>query len=235
MSTSGNVTWELQSTAIVNSAFRKTGYLSEDQTLSPTALANGVEALNAIVALFETIGMPLWKRTTATFTPLATTQQFNVPGAIKVAQVVLNDPNGSRYPLIEKSRYDFNMLPTNASAGVPVHYEVATRLPLSTAGLTVNIWPYTADASTIANKQILVVYQKLFDGMFNATDTLDFPAYWIHPLILKLALSMAPEHGLPLGDRASLKADCEEAMNMAKDYGDEDGSLFIQPDYIGKQ
>lgn len=228
MTTSANTSWELQSTALVNAAYRKIGYIAEGVSLSPTALAQGVEALNAIISLMETKGMPLWKRNSITFTPLATTQQFNVPNAIKIAQVVLINNGGSQYPLVEKSRYDFNMLPANSGPGVPVHYEVRTLNPL-TSGMTVNIWPYTADTGTISNSTVQIWYQKIFDGMFNATDTLDFPAHWTQGIIYKLAQSLAPESGLPLQDRNMLKGEADEAIKASSDYGDEDGSLLIQP------
>jgi hypothetical protein len=226
MSTSGNTSWDLQSTAIVSAAYRKLGYLAEGQTLDPIPLANGVEALNAIVAYLETKGMPLWKRTTTTVAPSLTSQVYTVADAVKVAQVVLVNTGGAQYSLIEKSQYDFNALPTNGGPGVPVHYTVQPTLTTS----TVSIWPLTSDATTVANVTLRIVYQKKFDGFFSAADTLDFPSYWLQGIILKLAVSLAPETGLPLQDRSQLMGMAEQAIKDASDYGDEDGSLYIQPD-----
>lgn len=231
MTTSNNQSWELQELAIVNAAYRKLGYLAEDQALGPTPLAIGVEALNGVVSMLTTKGMPLWKRNVSNVVPTATAQVFTVAGAVKIPQVVLTDNvSGSRYPLIEKSRYDFNMLPTGTT-GVPVHYAVHTLLPLA-SGLNVSIWPTLADSNTVASKTINIWYQKAFDGFFSATDTLDFPAYWTQAVIFQLATVLAPEVGLALPDRASIKALAEEYTKMASDYGDEDGSLYIAPDYM---
>jgi hypothetical protein len=229
MATSGNTSWELASTALVNAAYRKLGYISEGQALSTTALAQGVEALNSIVAYLQTKGMPLWKRTTTTVTPSATSQVYTVSAGVKVAQVYINYPQGARWALQEKSLYDFNALPTNAAAAVPVHYTVQPTI----ADTTVSIWPLTSDTSTIANATLNIVTQKKFDGFFSATDTLDFPSYWTQGIIFKLATALAPEAGLPTADRTLLKAEADEAIAAASDYGDEDGSLYVQPDNMG--
>lgn len=225
MATSNNTSWELASTALVNAAYRKVGYLAEGQTLSTTALANGVEALNTIVYYLQTKGMPLWKRTTTTVVPNATTQVYTVADAVKIAQVYLYDATSSQYDLEEKSLYDFNRLPSSASAGVPVAWAAQPTI----TGHTVSIWPLTSDTGTIAAKTIKIVYQKKFDGFINAGDTLDFPSYWTMAIIFKLAYDLAPESGLPIQDRGLLKAEADDAIISAGGYQDEDGSLFMSP------
>jgi hypothetical protein len=211
----------------VNAAYRKLGYIPEGESLSATALAQGVEALNAIITYLQTKGMPLWKRTTSTVTPSASSQVYTLTAGVKVAQVVINITNGARWALQQKSLYDFNSLPQDAAAGVPVHYTVQPTI----ASTVVSIWPLTSDTSTIANATIDIVYQKKFDGMIAAGDTLDFPSYWTQGIIFKLASALAPEAGLPTQDRTLLKAEADEAIDAAADYGDEDGSLFIQPNH----
>lgn len=225
MATSGNTSWELASTALVEAAYRKIGYLAEGQTISAGALANGVEALNSVIAYLQTKGMPLWKRTTTSHTPSASSQVYTLTAGVKVADVFLNN-GSSQWALQQKSLYDFKRLPPDAAAGPPVHYTVQPTI----ASTTVSIWPLTSDTSTITNCTINIVYQKKFDGMMAAGDTLDFPSYWTQGIIFKLAVSLAPEAGLPTPDRTLLKAEADEAIEAASDYGDEDGSLFIQPD-----
>ena len=67
MATSGNTSWELTRDQLVTAAYKKLAYLAEGQTLSAEALADGVEAMNGVITLLETEGMPLWKRTTQVF------------------------------------------------------------------------------------------------------------------------------------------------------------------------
>lgn len=227
MATSGDTSWELASTALVTAAYRKLGYLSQGQTLDAEPLAIGVEALNSVIALMVTKGMPLWKRTTLAVTLVLSQTDYALSDLVKVAQVNLVGTS-IKYPLIEKSLYDFNMLPPG-STGIPVHYTYAP----SIADGTLTIWP-TPDAGAVSNYSLSVVYQKKFDGMVAAGDTLDFPSYWTQGIIFYLASVLAPETGVPLQDRQVLKAFADEAIKMASDYGDEDGSLYIQPTKFGR-
>lgn len=230
MSTSNNTSWALQRDAIVAAAYRKVGYLAQDQVLEAQPLAIGVEALNGVVALLVTNGMPLWKRLTSTVALSATSQVYTINAAEKIAQVVLVNNNGSQYELIEKSLYDFNRLPHNiANPSTPVHYYAQKTL----TGYTVNIWPLVADSTSISTMTIQIVYQKQFDGFFSATDDLDFPSFWTQPVIYQLACALAPETGLPLADRQMLGKEADMFTKMASDYGDEDGSFYMQVDYLG--
>lgn len=225
MTTSNNTTWELDRDEIIESAFAKLGLPGEGNTLSTAQYTRATVVLNSVIALMVTDGMPLWKRTTQVFVPSTVSQVYTLNAAVKIAQVVLKDVNGTQYDLMEKSLYDFNRLPS-ASIGTPVHY---TFQPTISSG-TLQIWPLLSDTSTVATKTIAVVYQKKYDGFFASGETPDFPSYWIQPLIYKLAGALAPEYGLPLNDRQLLKAETKEMVDAASGYGDEDGSLYIMPD-----
>lgn len=225
MSTSGVTTWELNRDQLITRAYAKIGIPGEDNTLSTAQVSDGAEALNAVIALAITDGMPLWKRTTTTLTPSISSQVYTITDAVRVAQVSLQDSGGTKYDLINKSLYDFNRLPTN-SVGVPVHW---TWQPTLT-GSTISIWPPTSDSATVSQKTIKVVYQKEFDGFTSASETLDFPAYWTLAIIYKTAVLLAPEHGVPLNDRTKLEQEAVGFWKQASEYGDEDGSLYIQPE-----
>jgi len=223
MTTSNNTTWDQSRNQIIESALRKLGILQEGQVVSTSEYTVGTQALNAVVMLLATKGMPLWKRTQVIIT-LTSTKTYTISNAIKLAQVTLVDIGGTQYDLIEKSLYDYNRLPNN-STGVPVHY---TYQPKIQDG-TLNIWPLP-DAGSITTKTLKVTYQKEFDGFFNSTETPDFPSYWIQPIIYRLAATLAPEYGVPLQDRQLLLKEAEMYETMAEGYGDEDGSVYFQPD-----
>ena len=223
MTTSANTSWDLTRNQIIESSLRKIGRLQEGQIPSDQEYADGATALNGVIALLATKGMPLWKRISFPIT-LTSTQVYTIPSAVKVAQVVLKDVGGTQYDLIEKSLYDFNRLPTNSS-GCPVHY---TYQPKIQDG-TLTIWPLP-DAGSISTKSLVVVYQKEFDGFFSSSETPDFPAYWNMPLIYFLAVALGPEYGLPIQDRQQLLKEAGEYIAMAEGYGDEDGSIYFQPD-----
>lgn len=230
MTTSADTSWELTRNQLIEAAYRKLGVPGEDNTLSTAQYTDGAQALNSVVALLNADGMPLWKRTTSTQTPSASSQVYTLSTAIKIAQVSLYDTtSGVRYDILQKSLYDFNRLP-QSSIGVPVNY---TWQPAIQGG-TVSIWPLTSDTGTIANKTIKIVYQKEFDGFTASGETLDFPQHWHQAIIYMLAVSLAPEVGFGLQDRQALAQEAAVYKKIASDYGDEDGSLMFQPEIWGR-
>lgn len=226
MTTSNNTSWELNRDEMVTRAYAKLGLPGEGNTLSAAQLADGVQAINAVVALAVTDGMPLWKRTVTTVTPSTTNQKYTLASAVKVAGVFIRDTlSGTQYELRNKSLYDFKQLPLG-TPGLPIHWTWAPAIQ----GGVVSFWPEFSDATTVSSKVLDIVYQKEFDGFFNATETPDFPAYWSLALIYKTAVVLAPEQGVPLQDRQTLMQEAALYWKQASDYGDEDGSLFITPD-----
>lgn len=225
MATSGVTSFEDTRNNLIEAAYRKLGIPGEGNTLSTTQYTDGLEALNSIIALAQTDGMPLWKRTTSSQTPSASSQVYTLANAVKIAAVFLRDSDGVQYELQPKSLYDFMRLPRDA-VGLPVSWTWAPAIE----GGTVSIWPLTSDTSTIATKTIQIVYQKEQEGFDDTTtDTPDFPAYWTLALVYKTAVVLAPESGISLEDRKALNAEALMYWKQASDYGDEDGSLYIQP------
>lgn len=226
MSTSGNTSWELTRNQLIEQAYAKLGIPGEDNTLSTTQYDAGAVALNMAVQLAVTDGMPLWKRTTESVNPSATSQVYTFTTAMKIKAVYIKDTaSGSQYELFEKSLYDFMRLP-QGSVGVPVHWTSQSLIQ----GYTVSIWPLTSDSSTVSSKTLQVVYQKEFDGFTSSVETPDFPAYWIPALVYQTAVLMAPEHGTPLPDRQALEKEVGKYWAMATGMGDEDGSIYFQPE-----
>lgn len=225
MATSGVTSWELTRNEIIEAMYRKLGVPGEGNTLTTEQYADGLEALNSVIALAQTDGMPLWKRTTSSQTPSITSQVYTLANAVKIAAVYLRDTDGTQYELPNKSLYDFMRLP-RGSQGIPVCWTWAPAIE----GGTVSIWPLISDSSTVSTKTIQIVYQKEFDGFSSTTtDTPDFPAYWIPALTYRAAVLLAPEIGIALEDRKDLRAEAAALWKQASDYGDEDGSLYIQP------
>jgi hypothetical protein len=225
MATSGNTSWELTRDQLVIRAFAKIGIPGEGNTLITEQQLAGQEALNAVIALAVTDGMPLWKRTTQQVTLSTTSQVYTVSDAVKITTVYIRDSSGTQYELVNKSLYDFMRLP-RGSVGVPVHWTWQTNIQ----GASVSIWPLTSDSSTVSAKTLQIVYQKEFEGFVSSTDTLDFPAYWTPAIIYQTALMLAPEYGVPLQDRQTLRQEAQGYWAQASGYGDEGGSLFIQPE-----
>lgn len=229
MTTSGNISWELDRDGLIEAAYRKIGIPGEGNTLSATQYADGTEAVNNVIQLAITDGMPLWKRIISTVVPSASSQVYTISDAVKIAGVYIRDTtSGVQYSLINKSLYDFKYLPQYAAPGLPIHWMAQPVIQ----GYTVSIWPLTSDSDTISNKLIDIIYQQEFSNMVSSTDTFDFPAYWLPALTYKTAVLLAPESGVPMNDRIQLKQEAKEYWDMAKGYGDEDGSLYLQADVL---
>jgi hypothetical protein len=225
MATSGSTSFELTRDDIIKAALRKCGALAEGETPSTESITNGAQALNNIVVRFATLGMPLWKRTELPVTLVLGQRDYTIVNSLKAPQVILKDnTGGTQYELIPKSRYDYNRLPSNTS-GIPVHFTFNPNLENG----TVTIWP-TPDASAVATKSLVVVYQKEFDGYTASGNTPDFPSYWNDATIYELAVNIAPEYGVPLLDRQALKQEAKAYLDQAMGYGDEEDSLYIQPE-----
>jgi hypothetical protein len=225
MSTSGDTSWVLTRDNIINAALRKIGALSLGQSPSSTEISNATLELNALIRLLQTDGMPLWKRTETNVSIVAGAATYTISNATKIPEVYLVSSTGTtRYPMTEKSKYDFLALP-NSNGSLPVHWYATPTL----TDYQISIWP-TPDTDAASNYTLTVISQKKFDDFVNATDNPDFPAYWMDALIYGLAVRMAPEYGLPLMERQHLIKEYEMYKEAAQGYGDEDGSFYIQPE-----
>jgi hypothetical protein len=227
MATATTTSWELTRNEIINAALRKIGVIAKGQTADSEDLINGAQALNSLIQLFATDGMPLWKRTEVSVTLVDGQQTYTLTNTVKLAQVVLRATAGAtQYPLIQKSLYDFNALPQgDESEGTPVHYTFQPKIQDG----TLRVWP-TPDSGAASAYTLIAVIQKEFGTFVSATETPDFPPYWTDALVYGLAQRLAPEFGIPIEDRSLLAKEAAEYKAMATMYGDEDGSLFIAPE-----
>lgn len=229
MATSGVTTFSMTGDELVKAAMRKLAVLGDGQSPTITQLANGTEALNAMLKTFTVKGMPLWVITEHTFPMTATRtytfgtgQTINIPAPLKVTQVFFTDG----VTLDPRTHYDYNLLSGQASSAAPTSYWYE---PLNQIG-KLHLWP-TPDASTIANRTLTIVYQRPFHDMVVGTNTLDFPQHWHEAVIFGLAWRLCGEYGVPLADRKTLTQEAEYFLQEALSFGTEDGSLFLQPDW----
>ena len=231
MTTSGVTIYQLSRDDLITAALRKLGVLAEGQTPSAQNLSDGAQAVNVLIAALRSIGMPLWARKTYSFNPVANTgsydigigKTFNTAYPLHIMQAYRQDgSNTTKINMEVIPNFNYNLYPTS-SGGTPIQLSYQ---PFINYG-TIRLWPIP-DASATSST-ITIVYQSPFEYFNAATDTLAFPEEWYLAIIYKLATLLAPEWGIPLADRQDLKKDAAEFIEMAKEVGYEDGSLFIQP------
>src|SRR5687768_2986396 len=121
MTTSADTTYELTRNNIIEAAMRKCGRLAKGVSADSTDLSNGQQALNAIIAEFQTLGMPLWARKDYSVTLVASqrdytigeSQTINTPFPLKMQKVVLETiTGGAMRELFPVAYQDFRLLNT---------------------------------------------------------------------------------------------------------------------------
>lgn len=242
MAISGDTTWNLTQAQIANAALRKLGVISDGATATSTQLTAAYEALNNIIFSLYAQGMPLWAMTTTYFTPIQGQNTYNVglgygtgtlniPAPLKVTQawnLDISSPSTTyRIPMNIYTQYNFNLLNAPNNQGYPVHFWYQ---PQNQTG-QINIWP-APDAYTAQYRQIWFVYQRPFDQFDATTDTPDFPQVWLEPLIYSLAHRLGPEYGTPLSEQDKFNETANALISNALQFGTEEGSFFIQPDWV---
>lgn len=232
MATSGSSTWQLTRNEFISAALRKIGVLAKGQTADAEDLLNGQEALNGIMALFQTKGMQLWARDEYTITLVAGQADYIIgvgqavatPFPLKLHQATLKDTaGGSNLNMNIYSIYQYQELSPTTSSGQPVSVFYQ---PLINYG-KLTVWP-TPDTNAAAQKTILLTYQSPLEDFTAAGQTFDFPKEWHKPVIYQLAADLAPEYGVPIMDRDALKKEAAQFIKEAEDFGIEEASLFFQ-------
>jgi hypothetical protein len=231
MTTSAQTIYQLSRDSIISAAMRKCGALAAGQSPSAEDLTNCQVGLNALIAQYQTLGMPLWKRIQYSLTMTATAtytigigQTTNIAYPLKIESAVVRKSGGSAQDMFQRSRMDFNLLNTT-STGTPTEY---TYQPLVNYGV-LKVWP-TPDATNIASNTIELTYFSPVEGFTAASETSDFPQEWQLPLIYGLATIIAPEYGVPLPDQQSLAKQTKSFLDNAVDFGFDNTSIFIQPE-----
>lgn len=233
MTTSSTYSVQYTRDDIITAALYKLGVIADGQTPSATNYTRGAMALNMVVGNLRAKGMPMWERNSYTFTPttnvgsynIGTGQTLNTPYPLKLLQCYRTS-NGTRIDMDVEADYNFNQLP-NASTGIPIKITYQPKVNMG----VLKLWP-TPDASA-ASSTFTIVYQQPFQYFINSTDTADFPEEWYLPLVYNTATVLAPEWGIPLGDRNMLMGEAKMYTEEALSMGGEDASMFIQPDREG--
>lgn len=240
MATSGIYAFQLTRDEIINAAYRKLVVIGEGQVANATQLINGGQALNAITATFQGLGMALWARKELPITMVIGQRDYTIgigraiaqPFPLHIYDAILNiPPSFSQIDVNMLSRADFNLLPstvTTSTGGNPVN---ATYQPFVNYGVF-SVWP-TPNSSMIAGTTVAITYQAPFEYFIAGTDTSSFPQEWANPLIYALASSLAPENGVPLMDRQFLAKEALDHLTNVLLTGAEDGSIYFGKDSGG--
>lgn len=233
MTTSGTTVFSLTRDQLITAAVRKTGRLASGQSLSAQQLSDGQQALNGIIALLQTKGMPLWARAEYTFsTTLATSsytigvgQTLDTPYPVKIHQAfainTVASPNtGTEMEIL--STYDLSLSVVSSTGPLPTQLSYQPKVDLG----IITIWPIP-DSTAASDIDIKIIYSRPFEMFTSGTETLDIPREHHMPIIYNLAVALAPEYGVPLQDRQMLMKEAMTYQDAVDSFGQEDGSLYF--------
>ena len=227
--TSGIAYYQLTRDQLTTAAMRKLGVIAQGQTPSADDLTNAAMALNMAVAELRALGMPLWKRTSYSWTPttgqysIGTGYTINSTAPLRVYQAYRVDSGSTaKIPMDVIGLEDYNRLPTTpGSPPIKLNYD-----PKVNYGY-INLWPQPDSTNTAS---VTIVYQVPYDYFNASTDTMDFPEEWYNAIVYKTAVLIAPEWGIPLPDRQLLIKEMQMYVDSAATVSQEDGSIYFQPE-----
>jgi len=233
MTTSTTTLFQMTRDAIINSALRKLSVLGEGVVANAQQLTDGAEALNTVLADFQSLGMPLWKRQELGITLVAGQKEYtlgtglaiNVPYPLKVTQANLAlTGSATRLNMEIIAHYTYNNLPVTTN-GTPVQVSYQ---PFIESGV-LSVWP-TPDTSLPAGSQVILTYTAPFYKFTSGTETADIPQEWYNALVYQLALMLADEYSLPLEERGWLEKQSDKRLATALSSASEETSVFFYPD-----
>jgi len=227
-------TYTINRDAIISRALRLLGVVAQGETPTAVQLTEGATALNGLVLAWQADGMPLWAIKTHTMPLIAgkkvytfgasSLPPYNIPKPLKVLQAWYhNIPSNVDVPMRIVTQQQYNMLGNKDVTGLPIQIWYQ---PLSNTGeLTVYQVP---DQYTMDNITLSFVYQAPYQTFDAATDVLDWPQEWFDAVTYGLATRLAPEYGVPAGDRSVLLSEATSIKQTALNFGTEEGSIYFQ-------
>lgn len=189
------------------------GIVLDDDTLHWTTVSSVTDSDTVVIATAlpsaAAVDNKVYFYTTKIYRPLRITEMVRRSGK--------NDITLNRI-----SRDEYFALGDKTTSGTPNQYYYDPQLD---SGVLYLYQPPSDVDSTIE-----FIYHRPFEDFDTATDTPDFPQEWYHAVRFGLAVTIAPEYGVPLKVRADLKMDAMYYKREALNFDREDSHIYIQPD-----
>jgi len=213
---------------VLRRSLRLVGAYTSTDSPRPEQLVDAAYALNVMIRAWAIEGL-LWCREFITI-PLVAGQNAYPLGPD--SPVPMNRPthvfncnkksdNGNEIPLLALTRTDWMVLTNKLnSAGVPVQYYYDRQ----TVNGILYVWPVPSTGTT--GSLVLDVDRKM-DFMVDTLNAFDMPDEWIETVIYQLAARIAPEYGIPLGERTKLEETAHNLFTKAADYDQDMASIYF--------
>lgn len=242
MTTSASSNYNSTRNQIITRSLRIVQAIGQGETPDSTMLSESAQALNDLMAEWNTDGMPQWNMTTYTCTPLVSGtatynigvgQTFNFQAPLKIFQAYLHDTSSLLdTPIILIDRQRYHLLGYKSATGTPNQLFYQTPRAIQAGGDTygeITLYP-VPDSNTATYKELIIIGQKPYDDFDSASDTLDLPSYWINALVWGLADQLAYEYGMGLAERSMITKKAMSHKEAALSFGTEEGSMYLMPE-----
>lgn len=144
-----------------------------------------------------------------------------------VYSAVREDKSEIDIPMEPLSYEEYFQQPNKTQEGTPTLYEYDRQLGVG----IIRVWLVPQDVEWL----LKITYSEKIEDFDSNSNTPDFPQEWEDALVLNLAVKLAPVYGKGNDSNfAILKADADMALQEALEIDNEQGSMFLQPDFRGR-
>ena len=232
MAVSGTTAFAMTVSEIVTEARGLLGIQAVEEPLQAHELAQGIRALNMLLATWEVEGVKTYLLTEGQLTLVEgqASYTFGAGGDFTTVFRELTDArinrSGNDLPMERLSREQYYALPNKTTEGYPTSYFFDTQRE----GGTLYVWP--APDSTAGTFKF--TYRRQLYDAGNGTDTLDVPKYYLEAVVYNLAKRLIPFY--PGAAQISVQAVVAGAASTYAtvstfDAGEGKASITIEPEW----
>lgn len=209
---------------LIRRAFSIVGAIEKGDSLSADMLDQGIEALNSMVARWQTDMLFLWRQKEYTIDPweVSTASKTLPSDPLSIGISSAQWWDGVDWQPLEVISYESYLAITDrTTTGDP------EKIASAPGQLTAYIYP-TPSVERKA-RLVLITKGKDFD---TATESGEFAARWNDALVYGLADSLSDEYPIPLSERERISRKAVTFFDAAKRYDrDRSDSEFVEPAY----
>lgn len=195
---------------IVTDALLEIGVGTIGQSVESEDMALGIRHLNRMLKAWQGSGDAQFLYASQTLT-LTTSASYTLSPARPLRILNANlKRSGIETPMVELSRKQYDLLPDKDSTGLPTQFYYDRQKEAA----LFYVWPLLSAA---AGETVEITYEREFEDIASASDTIDLPVEWYDAVILGLAARLCGPYAIPERMIVEQKAERAKREAMAND------------------
>jgi hypothetical protein len=236
MTTSNSYDYSVTAQGIIEGSLRVLGVIAAGETPTADELADALEALNLLVKSWQQAPNPLmrgvqpWHRVETTidvssvgakqgYTLAASGADVTMQIPVDIVAVTRVTSDSDRVPMIRVTFDEFVEWGDRTDTGTPSRWFYERGL--TSGKLWFNLLP-----SDTADDYVITSIRPLQD-LDSLTNDVEFPQEWMRALKFNLAVEIAPEYGIQVGENIVMLA--QQSLGLANYTTPESTSAYFQP------